>query len=150
MTPIDLSVLEATFRSMAGRVRYLMGAKAPSIDCDPARITRLDCSGWVRYAIHRAGGPTLPDGSVQQREWAVAHGLRRLAHYSDVHYTADDPDRLFLCFLAPNAGKAGHVWLVRAGRTMESCGGRGVCSRSWDTAVLALNADAAYELPARA
>jgi hypothetical protein len=90
----------------------------------------------------------LPDGSVKQREWCEGH-WRRLARYADVAYAAKDPVRLFIAFLPPVKGRAGHVWLVCAGRTMESHGGKGVNSRSWDYPTLLKGADAAFEVPVR-
>jgi len=35
----------------------------------------------------------------------------------------------------------------RMGATLESCSGKGVCSRPWDTPVLRQHASATYEVP---
>jgi hypothetical protein len=63
-----------------------------------------------------------------------------------VQYAAKDPKRLFIAFIAAHDGHPGHVWLVRLGRTLESCGSHGVSSREWDVSVLKNSCCAAYEL----
>lgn len=151
MEKVSLALLEAVHRNMAGRVRYGMGCKAPALDCDSHEITRIDCSGYVRYVLARATSQRLilPDGSWEQRAWCETR-LRQLARYADVAYAKEDPSRLFIAFIEPGAigpGKAGHVWLVLAGRTLESYGGVGVGSRPWDAWTLKRYASAAYELP---
>lgn len=148
---VALSILWAVFKNMTGRVKYLLGAKAPSLACDSHEIHLIDCSGAVRYFLYRAtrGELILPEGSQAQLEWCIANGLHRLAHYSDVAFAKDDPTRLFICFLKPHAGEEWprHVWLVVGGRTLESCGSHGVCSRDWDDVNLVHCVDA-FELPA--
>lgn len=145
---VDLARLDALHRKMAGRVRYLLGAKAASLYADSSTIERIDCSGYVRYVLARCGGPILPDGSQIQLAWCRAN-LRRLARYSDVHFAAADPSRLFIAVMSPAPGAEWprHVWLVRAGATLESCSSLGVGSRPWDHRALK-GAQACFELPA--
>jgi cell wall-associated NlpC family hydrolase len=125
------------FVKMARRVKYRLGAKAPSLSCDTSEVKHIDCSGFVRYAIAKAGGPIIPDGSQAQLEWARRH-LGRMEKYSDVEYAINDPSRLFIGFLSPAAGKEWprHVFLVSEGQTMESCSSGGVCTRAWNTKAL--------------
>jgi cell wall-associated NlpC family hydrolase len=151
VTPVDLSLLDAVYKNMAHRVQYGFGDKAPSLDCDSHVIRTIDCSGFVRYAIARATGQAtiMPDGSVAQHDWCEAVGLRQLSRYSDVQYAKEDPARLFVAFIEPCGPRPGHVWMVRAGKTMESHGGVGVDSRHWNHLALVRSACAAYELPAK-
>lgn len=149
---VSLSRLRLLYSKCEGRVKYRLGAKAPSLTADSNVITHIDCSGFLRWLLARASDQTLrlPDGSVRQAAWCEQH-LRRLEHPSDVAYARDDPGRLFIVFLRPSAIRprsAGHVWLVCEGRTIESRGGVGVSSRAWDTSVLRDHASAAYEVPA--
>lgn len=129
---IDFNKLVEVFARCQGRVRYKLGAKA-SLDTPTAQITKIDCSGWVRYQLYHATGVKWPDGSQNQLAYARQH-LRKLAKYSDVLYAKNDANRLFIAFLSPKPGKAWprHVWLVRKAKTMESCSSLGVASREWN------------------
>lgn len=133
---INFPLLELVFDKCKGRVKYLLGAKAP-LDADTSEIKRIDCSGWSRYHIFRAMGIKIPDGSQAQLAWA-RQNLRKLASYSDVEYAKNDPTRLFIAFLSPKPGAQWprHVWLIREGKTMESYGSGGVNSRPWNAKVL--------------
>jgi cell wall-associated NlpC family hydrolase len=146
MNKVSLSKLDAVFRNMRGRVLYDFGGKAADLDMDSHGIEDIDCSGFVRFALHRAGGPTLPDGSVNQHAWCEEHALYQVEKYSDLRHTVKDKSRLFICFIPPKGRKAGHVWLVRGGFTYESHGGVGVDARKWNTGVLYRNCTAVYEL----
>ena len=78
MTRINLTLLETVFTHMHIQgVSYKWGAKAPSLDCDTSAIKRIDCSGFVRYAIARATHQQLvvPDGSVNQHDWCIEQQL---------------------------------------------------------------------------
>ena len=147
---VSLSILEARHNHMAGRVTYELGAKSPSLGCDTSRIRTIDCSGYTRDQIYAATGGKviIPEGSQAQRDWCESQGLHRLAHYSDVAYAAQDASRLFIAFLSPHPGEEWprHVWLIRSGTSRESCGSRGVCSRTWDNSNL-VSSPACYELP---
>lgn len=133
---VDFATLDALFKACKGRVKYKLGAKAP-LDAEPPEISKIDCSGWARYHLFHATGVRWPDGSQTQLAFARKK-LRKLAKYSDVGYAANDPSRLFIAFLSPSPGAdwPRHVWLVKAGRTMESCSSLGVGSRPWDTKIL--------------
>ncbi len=152
MTPVDLPLLKRVFGELKARsVLYLWGGKAHPLDADSSTITELDCSGFVQYVIAKATDQKLilPEGSVDQHNWCDARGLRQLSRYSDVQYARDDPNRLFIAFIEPHGKRAGHVWLVCAGKSMESRGVVGVDSRKWNTPVLLGNACAAYEVGAK-
>lgn len=133
---IDFDLLDTCFERTAGRVRYRLGAKAPHVMCGSDEIHEIDCSGFTRWILARAsvGSLILPDGSLQQLAAVQERRWRKLAQYSDVHYARNDGSRLFIAFLTPppRASWPRHVWLLRCGRTLESCGRRGVCSRPWD------------------
>lgn len=155
---VDLSVLQEMHDAcVRRRVKYVLGAKAP-LGASVKSITAIDCSGFVRWVLYGASGRELklPDGSWHQAVWCDKH-LRKLAQYSDVHYAAEDPSRLFIAYLPPNAirkNSAGHIWLVRSDgqrmRTYESRGGKGPSSRVWDAPVLLKHATGAWEVPAKA
>ncbi|MCW3053277.1 MAG: peptidase and in kexin sedolisin [Chthonomonadales bacterium] len=152
MIPISLAALLLVFAHMVGRVKYLLGGKAPSLDCDTSQISEIDCSGFVRYAIAKATNQRLilPDGSAAQREWCERQGLRKVAYTNAA--TLADPSRIFICFItASHSGAIGHVWILIGGKTYESHGGGvGVSSRAWNTPVLIGNVSACYEMPAAA
>ena len=82
---VSLAKLRLLHGKMAGRVRYGLGRKAPSLSADSNTITHIDCSGFVRFVLYRASSGTLalPDGSWVQQQWCEKH-LRRLAKPSDV------------------------------------------------------------------
>jgi len=161
---VDLTKLESLFSQLERHnVRYELGAKATTLDCDPCQIEALDCSGFVRYALHKATARalTLPDGSQNQRVWcelrAAAGQLQRVERYADCACLSTDP-KLFICFIKPHTngcGKVGHVWLVShyddgnggtlAG-TLESHGGAGINSRAWNSRTLVHEFHSAYSL----
>jgi len=147
----DLATVLLLYRKLADRrVRYLLGAKAAaSLRTD--QIDELDCSGFVRYVMQRAGVTAFPDGSQIQWEW-VRNRWRQLRQYSDVAYAKADPNRLFIAFAAERRDalgrrRLGHVWLVCMGKTMESYGSVGVGSRSWSHATLRKIVSGTYEVP---
>lgn len=156
--PISLSKLLSDAAQLERQgVTYKLGAKAHALSVPLSSIERLDCSGYIRYALFRATGGALivPDGSQNIREWAENAGLHKVAHYSDCnkYLTAA---RLFICFIKPganSAGSIGHCWLVgqfdgdAAAETLECCGSLGVGSRSWDTGILKREFFSCYELP---
>lgn len=138
---VDLKLLKECFAHTVGRVKYKLGAK-PSLGCDSSKITLSDCSGWVRWALDRAGC-VLPDGSATQHEWCAAH-LREV-RYKDAG-TLADPSRLFIAFIEPGSG-IGHVWMLNAGNSLECRGHAGVSSRPWNSPTLLDAVSACYELP---
>lgn len=149
---LNLSMVQLLFDKMRGRVKYKLGGKAASLDADSNVIKQIDCSGAVRYWMHRAG-LTIPDGSQVQLGWARKN-LRKLGKYSDVQYAAKDPGRLFIAFLSPKPGNAWprHVWLLRsdgkAMRTMESYSSGGVNSRPWNASIL-MGCKECFEIPVK-
>ena len=150
MAPISWAAFKAVFNNMVNRVKYQLGAKSPYLSCDSALIHAIDCSGFARYIAAKSTNQQtiMPDGSFYQRLWCEQQGLHKLAQYSDVQYCINDPSRLFICFIEPNAHESiGHVFYVCAGVTYESHDGVGVDSRPWNTAVLLQNTSETFELP---
>jgi hypothetical protein len=144
-------LLEIAGELMDGHVSYGLGSKAPSLHCKPSQITKIDCSGFVRYLIYQATDRRviIHDGSVQQREWCEGHGLAKVDYSS----AAKNDGWLRIAFISPRkahkGSKAvpGHVWLVLNGRTLESHGKHiGPDRRPWDTPVLKQHVAACYKL----
>ena len=147
---VNLTRATVAYAELIQHCRYRYGAKPNSLHTPLAAITQLDCSGFARLLLAYASWYEIiiPDGSISQRQWCEDVGLHHLESYHDISETLLDVRRLFLAFLPPIRSRAGHVWLVRAGNTMECHAGVGVGSRPWDTPVLRRNCDAVYELPA--
>ena len=144
MSLVNLSTLKECYAHTAGRVTYLLGAK-PALGSDSASFDTADCSGWVRWALDRAG-LRLPDGS--QTQWSYCRDvlkLRQIDPYSNVDYAAADPSRLFIAFESAARTGIGHVWLINAGRTLECSSHRGVNSQPWQNREAI--AIACYEIP---
>lgn len=137
-------LIELMKKTMGGRVRYRLGAKAPTLDCDSSIIHEIDCSGYVRYLIHRAthGRVTMPDGSFIQRDWCKSEGFRK-CDYADC---AKLDSVLRIGFITPTKHEAGHVWMICSGQTIESRGGKGPSRRPWHTRVLTRDVAACYIL----
>ena len=137
ITPIDLSVLEATFSQLDIQgVKYGLGAKAEGgqhpetgrrfnprstgkLSTPLHTITHIDCSGAIRLLAYKSTGGKLifPDGSQRQREqceeWHEA-GLIKKVNYRDVSKYMTHK-RLFIAFIRPGhrgCGPVGHVWFV--------------------------------------
>ncbi|MDQ3832240.1 MAG: C40 family peptidase [Actinomycetota bacterium] len=149
-TRVSLTLLNEVYTHLHLRgVKYGFGSKAPSLDCDTSKIDRIDCSGFTRYVLAKATAQRLiiPDGSVNQHDWAKEH-LQECPYGPTTVGIAISP-RLYIAFLSPRGGHPGHVWLVRQAYTRESHGSVGVDARPWDTPVLAENVDGCYILPSR-
>ncbi len=138
-------------------IRYGLGSKAPSLSSPVHTIPAIDCSGYVRWLLFQASGGTLklPDGSQNQRAWAEQN-LREIGSYRNAAAYMTGT-RLFIAFIRPHhngCGAVGHVWLLLDGdngagvaaETVESCGGRGVCSRPWNTGTLLREVYSVFEL----
>ena len=77
-----LQIFLQVFRNMNGRVKYLLGAKAdPNKDSSDHSITRIDCSGYVRFSLVKMGFNNVPDGSLNHLSLCEAKGLHRLKKY---------------------------------------------------------------------
>ncbi len=148
---VDLSLLHACYHGAqkAGCV-YLYDAKPP-VTADSSAVLQSDCSGMSRWLLARATQQGIiaagfPDGSSNQHDWCRAQGLHSVA-YSDLHYTVNDPGRLFIAFEDPHP--IGHVWLIQAGDTIECHGPRGahLGGRRWNDPVLVRIVSACFELP---
>jgi hypothetical protein len=108
-------------------IKYKMGTKC-KIDADSADIKQIDCSGFVRWLIYRISGFEMVDGSFLQRLSLDNLGFQH-CNYTDC---AKMDDVLRIAFITPEDGKAGHVFLVCNGQTVESYGGHGVGRRPWN------------------
>jgi hypothetical protein len=152
---VNIHNLVTLHKVLCGNVKYRFGAKARSLKMDLEDLREIDCSGYFRLALYWSTTPATvaPDGSSMQREWCERMGFKKLDHYSDVQYATHDASRLFACFLAPLVLrgvtlKAGHVWFVHQGKTIESRGSRiGVSSRHWNQNVFRIRRAVAFELP---
>lgn len=155
---VDLKEFKQIYGKCVGRIGYKLGAKiALSVSPDHlAGVSLADCSGFCRWIVYRASDKKIimPDGSWNQRVWCGAQGWHRLARYSDVGLpeVKQDESRLFIGFMKPvmlgkKQIKAGHVWMISAGKTYESRGGKGVSSRAWNSPVLRLRCSDCYEVP---
>jgi len=140
---VNWAVLAELERKMAGRVKYELGAKARILSRQAAEITSLDCSGFVQYVVFKVCGLTIPEGSVQQREWLEKLKYHRVS-YAQTARLRDGVLRL--AFIPPSAGKHGHVWFVLNGRTIECYSGGGVNNRAWWTPKLKNAVTACFEI----
>lgn len=147
MKTIEVSVsrfIELTFDA-SGKVKYLLGAKPSLADVSEVKFTLSDCSGWVRWLLNAASGGVvlIPDGSSRQNDWCRAQRFK----ITDYRKNASWKDgRLRIAFMPASAGRPGHVWLIFNGRTIECCGGRGVCRRVWNTRSLLSRVTVCYVL----
>lgn len=98
---------------------------------DGDKATKVDCSGFVRWAIYHmtAGVVDLPDGSVIQHSWFDDHGYTK----QDPSVGHDTDGALRIAFLRPSStvDGIGHVLLIIDGMTYESHGGVGPSQRDW-------------------
>jgi len=113
-------------------VKYKLGAKAPSLSATPDAIHAIDCSGFTRYVLYRATNFTLvmPDGSWGQMDWAEKQGFKDST--VGAGKLKDGILRLAVLPQQPGKGVGRHVVFILNGRTYESAGGRGPCSRVWN------------------
>ncbi len=122
-------------------VSYGLGSKAPEPFSAKVCFRRIDCSGFVRWALWVAtrGAVLLPDGSYLQNDWCAAQGFK---HADSAAYanTALHDGHVRLCFHKPGGRGGdgiGHVWLVYGdgsgeAMTLESYGGHGPGRRPWN------------------
>ena len=118
-----------------GHVHYGFGAKASSLDVDPAAIGHIDCSGFIRYVTYRATDRhiKLQDGSWNHHAWCKAQKLSEVAYST----AALVDGWLRIAFIEPSKTHSGHVWFVLNGLTLESHGGKGPDRRPWNCRILA-------------
>src|ERR1051325_8593128 len=100
---------ELLAQTMDGHIVYGFGSKA-ALSALPATITKIDCSGYVRYLIYNItnGTVTMPDGSWIQHEWCD----KQKFHKTPYSTAAERDGWLRIAFLPPVGGHAGHVWLI--------------------------------------
>lgn len=90
---IDLASLKLVHGKMAGRVTYLMGAKARASQ-QTAEIQELDCSGYVRYLMQRCGEPDFPDGTWAQSRWLATSGWAPKLSGTGIVVTVDSTEEI--------------------------------------------------------
>lgn len=133
--PINTDLLKLlSDRTVQPGNQYEFGGKV-EIDADTAEVRAegVDCSGYVRWLVHRAtgGAVTMPDGSAVQHEWVRDAGFKA----SSVPAARLLDGVVRIAFLSPTAGGGiGHVALIRNGLTFESHGGAGPNRRAWSGA----------------
>lgn len=118
-------------KTMDGHIKYKLGAKGAK-DADSSDINKADCSYYVRWLLYRISGYDIGDGSWTQRQNIQEAGFKSCP-YSDC---AKLDDKLRIAFIKPKNGKAGHVWLVANGNTIESYGRVGPGRRPWNNRTL--------------
>lgn len=120
-------------RALAPGNQYKLGGKVnPDADSSEVRAAYVDCSGYVRWLLHRAtDGQFEPlDGSFIQHDRVKEIGFKK----SSVANGLLKDDVLRIAFLPPGKiGKIGHVALIYNGKTLESHGGTGPDTRIWNT-----------------
>ncbi len=134
--------------SVEGRVPYVFGAKPRPLTGGPEALARgVDCSGYVRWLMFHCSSVRylFPDGSTHQAEWCRERGFKNTSYRLNAGWK---DGRLRLCFYRPKGRRAGHVWFVLNGQTIESAGGRGPTRRSWLTPVLYSRCEECYVLTA--
>ena len=119
---VDRSRLVDLMEACYGK-HYRFGAKV-ALDAAPSSFDECDCSGFVRWLLHGSTSDQLevPDGSWNQHQWCRTNGFKA-TDYSAVAGLKDS--RLRIAFIEPRRGRAGHVWLIINGGTIESYGGHG-------------------------
>lgn len=145
MEPISIkALLDLTHNLELKGVPYLWGGKSYFNPNIPNHVRGIDCSGFVQLAAYIATDKKvkLPEGSVEQHE-KLNQDLN-ITRYSSVDLIRS---ALYICFIEPENGHAGHVFFVWNGWTCESHGGKGVDRRPWNTPVLEHEVKAVYLWP---
>jgi len=117
---------------------YGLGAKIEPLSDQaedvPQSQRKVDCSGFVRWAIYHAlGCPTdydVPDGSYNEHhQWADGVGFKTSDYAAG--FLSDNAVRI--AFLEPSQSpeNIGHVLLLINGATCESHGSHGPDMRHW-------------------
>lgn len=114
---------------MAG-ASYKLGAKAPKLTAQLGGIDRIDCSGYTRIILYKAGGVTIPDGSASQLTWFREQGFKRSDPQSAK--LKDGALRVAVLPQQPGPGVGRHVTFILDGQTFESSPKtKGPGSRKW-------------------
>ena len=123
MTRAALAIAEG--EKLLGRLVYGFGDKiSPALAAESIPDgTAVDCSGFVRWCLVRAGLADCPDGSAQIHAWAAASGT---GHDVPVRFALGPQGAGCLLFIAPRDGHPGHIAIsLGRGRTLESHGPAG-------------------------
>ena len=143
---VDTGKLLRLHGAVAGRVKYVFGAKARPLCGGPEALAKgVDCSGYVRWLMYHCSkaGYAFPDGSTLQAEWCKRQGFKSTSYRLNGGWK---DGRLRLCAYRPKGKRAGHIWLCLNGATIESAGGRGPTRRSWLTPVLLARCETCFVL----
>ena len=142
-------LMEISTALMDGHIKYGMGKKA-QLHAEPSEIKAIDCSGFTRYLMHKVsdGRIKMVDGSNEQNAWCKKKQLQ-----AERYNQASVNDNLLRIAFIPRVYKdgkvvrAGHVWLILNGETLESHGKDiGPDRRPWDTPVLKNRVKTCYVL----
>ena len=134
-------LVELIKKTTDGHIKYKLGAKI-SLGADSSTIKAIDCSGYVRWLLYRISGHDIGDGSWNQRRVIDEDGFQH-CNYADC---AKMDDKLRIAFINPSDGKAGHVWLVINGMTLESYSKNGPGRRPWNNRTLKTKVDYCFVL----
>jgi len=133
-----------------GHIKYGYGSKA-ALSATPSEIKEIDCSGFTRYLIYHATDKrvTMVQGSDEQHAWCKKQKLEAQKY----HEAASRKDGVLRIAFMPRLydsnkklKRAGHVWLIHHGMTIESRGHKGPSRRPWDTSILKKEVGGCYAL----
>ena len=135
---------------MDGHVSYGYGSKVP-LDAEPSQIKKIDCSGFSRWLIYQAtdGLVTMVEGSDEQHAWCKKQKLTKQNYFQTAALSDGQLRIAFIPRVYGEGGKvakAGHVWLVLDGQTIESHGGKGPSRRAWNHSSLTARVGACFVL----
>jgi hypothetical protein len=116
-------------QSRSWGVKYRFGAKFADPKQSLPPESYVDCSGYIRWLVFHGSGRIfmLVDGSANQRLMVETEGFPKRDYREALK---DESGTVYICFFRPGPAVAGHVWLLRNGKTMESHYGKGINSRS--------------------
>lgn len=127
---LDPSKISEYTAKMAG-ASYKLGKKAPKLTSQLGGIDLIDCSGYTRIVLYKAGGVTIPDGSANQLQWFREQGFKRSDHSAGK--LKDGALRVAVLPQQPGPGVGRHVAFILDGKTYESSPKtKGPGSRKWN------------------
>ncbi len=140
---IDRKKLDEFINAMMdGHCKYGFGDKASPLTIAPAKVKKIDCSGFVQYLLYTltSGSLRIHGGSWHQNKYFEDN------RYEQVAYATAASKHDSVLRLGYFSGSPGHIWFIRNGMTIESSGGKGPNRRIWSTPVLKSNVKRCYVL----